>query len=117
MARQEPRGTASCHDVDATIETGFNIDIETCECCGGQVKVVAPTHPRARGISASLHVIASIEESLPHERSECFGYPAVIAHILKHLKQKEALQAGLQPHELPHHLRPVCSILPDRLFD
>ena len=45
---------------------------QTCERCGGQVKV-----------------IASIED------------PAVIAHILKHLKQKEALQAGLQPHELP----------------
>lgn len=36
----------------------FNIDIETCERCGGKVKV-----------------IASIED------------PAVIAHILKHLKQ------------------------------
>ena len=50
----------------------FNIDIETCERCGGKVKM-----------------IASIED------------PAVIAHILKHLKQKEALQAGIQPHELP----------------
>jgi len=50
----------------------FNIDIETCERCGGKVKV-----------------IASIEDS------------AVIAHILKHLKQKEVLQAGLQRNELP----------------
>ena len=39
----------------------FGIDIETCERCGAKVKV-----------------IASIEA------------PAVIAHILKHLKQKEA---------------------------
>ena len=38
----------------------FGIDIETCERCGGQVKVMA-----------------SIEA------------PAVIAHILKHLQQPE----------------------------
>ena len=68
----------------------FNFDIETCERCAGKVRV-----------------IASIEESLPHERSECFGYyPVVIAHILKHLKQKEALQAGIQPHELPPERAP-----------
>ena len=42
----------------------FGIDIETCERCGAKVKV-----------------IASIEA------------PAVIAHILKYLQQKEALQA------------------------
>ena len=70
----------------------FNIDIETCERCGGQVKV-----------------IASIED------------PAVIAHILKHLKQKEALQAGLQPHELPLERAPPQAGLFDpsrsRLFD
>ena len=42
----------------------FGIDIETCERCGAKVKV-----------------IASIED------------PAVIAHILKYLQQKEALQA------------------------
>ncbi len=53
----------------------FNINIETCERCGGQVKV-----------------IASIEA------------PAVLAHILKHLKQKEALQAGIQPYELGRKL-------------
>lgn len=70
----------------------FNIDIETCERCGGKVRV-----------------IASIED------------PAVIAHILKHLKQKEALQAGIQPHELPSerapHLRLACSILHSLAFD
>ena len=47
----------------------FGIDIETCERCGVKVKV-----------------IASIEA------------PAVIAHILKHLKQKDALKADIQPH-------------------
>ncbi len=50
----------------------FNIDIETCERPGGKIKVVA-----------------SIED------------PAVIPNFLKQLKQKEALQAGLQSHELP----------------
>ena len=55
----------------------FGIDIETCERWGGKV-----------------NVIASIED------------PAVIAHILKHLKQKDALQAGIQPHELPPERAP-----------
>lgn len=55
----------------------FGIDIETCERCGGKAKV-----------------IASIED------------PVVIAHILKHLKQKEALQAGIQPHERPQERAP-----------
>ena len=50
----------------------FDIDIETCERCGGKVKV-----------------IASIEG------------PAAIAPILKHLKQKAALKADIQPHERP----------------
>ena len=50
----------------------FGIDIETCERCGTKVKV-----------------IASIEA------------PAVIADILKHLKQQEALKADIQPHERP----------------
>ncbi len=40
---------------------------------GGAVKVAAPAHPCARGISASLHVIASIED------------PVVIKKILIHL--------------------------------
>lgn len=62
----------------------FNIDIETCERCGGKVKV-----------------IASIED------------PAVIAHILKHLKQKEVLKAGIQPHELRQERAPPVM----RLFD
>ena len=62
----------------------FGMDIETCERCGGKVKV-----------------IASIED------------PAVIAHILKHLKQKEALQAGIQPHKLPPERAPPGL----RLFD
>ena len=62
------------------LKTVFGIDIETCERCGAKVKVMA-----------------SIEA------------PAVIAHILKHLKQKEALKADIQP---PERLPPVM-----RLFD
>jgi hypothetical protein len=54
----------------------FAIDIETCSECGGAVKVAALAHPCARGISASMHVIASIED------------PAVIQKILAHLKEK-----------------------------
>ena len=50
----------------------FGIDIETCERCGGKVKVMA-----------------SIEA------------PAVLAHILKHLQKKAALKAEIQPRERP----------------
>ena len=50
----------------------FNIDIEVCEHCGGQVKV-----------------IASIED------------PKVIEQILKHLKQKAAKADAAKQHELP----------------
>lgn len=62
----------------------FHIDIETCLQCGGPVKVAAPAHPCARGISASMHVIASIED------------PAVIKKILKHLKQKGETQDAVR---------------------
>jgi hypothetical protein len=43
----------------------FNIDVESCVRCGAAVRVAAPAHPCARGISASLHVIASIKEPAP----------------------------------------------------
>ena len=57
----------------------FGIDIETCERCSAKVKVMA-----------------SIKA------------PAVIAHILKHLQQKAALKADIQPHERPpEHAPPV----------
>ena len=62
----------------------FGIDIETCERCGRKVKVMA-----------------SIEA------------PAVIAHILKHLQQKAALKAEIQPHERPPERAPPVM----RLFD
>ena len=52
-------------------------DVETCERYGAKVKV-----------------IASIEA------------PAVIAHILKYLKQKEVLKADIQPHEHPPERTP-----------
>ena len=58
----------------------FDIDIETCEQCGRKVKVMA-----------------SIEA------------PAVLAPILKYLRQKEALKADIQSPERPP---PVM-----RLFD
>ena len=54
-----------------------NIDIEICERCGGQVKV-----------------IASIED------------PGIIEHILKHLKQKEVLTITAYPHTLPPERAP-----------
>jgi hypothetical protein len=70
----------------------FNIDIETCEACGGQVKV-----------------IASIED------------PAVIEHILKHLKQKAAATQTADSFTRPLERGPPDSSLFDpcqtRLFD
>ena len=44
-------------------------------------------HGDYRPHGAKVKVIARIED------------PAVIAHMLKHLKQKEALKADMQPHE------------------
>ena len=55
----------------------FNIDIETCESCGGRVKV-----------------IASIED------------PSVIEHILKHLKQKEQNTDTTKPYTVPFERAP-----------
>jgi hypothetical protein len=50
------------------------------------VKVAAPAQPCARGISASMHVIASIEE------------PALIERILAHVRGKaESSTASLGP--------------------
>jgi len=64
----------------------FNIDIEICNECGGTVKIAAPAHPCTRGISASMHVIASIED------------PAVIKKILAHLEDKvTSVATGLLP--------------------
>ena len=54
----------------------FGIDVESCVRCGSAVRVAAPAHPCARGISASLHVIASIEE------------PVLIERILEHVRGK-----------------------------
>ena len=55
---------------------------ETYSECGGAVKVAVPAHLCTHGISASMHVIASIED------------PVVIKKILAHLKEKVTL-AGL----------------------
>ena len=61
----------------------FNIDIDVCEYCGGHVKV-----------------IASIED------------PAVIGHILKHLKQKADNTAANNPHTLPPERAPHWLVRP-----
>lgn len=71
----------------------FNIGIEVCECCGGQVKV-----------------IASFED------------PAVIEHILKFLTQKAAaVMDDIKRHTLPPERAPSQTGLFDpsqsRLFD
>ena len=63
----------------------FDIDIEICEKCKGPVKIVAPAHPCARGINASMHVIVCVED------------PAVIEKILKHLKEKAVTNNTVQP--------------------
>jgi|GEM_PF-1249202 len=51
----------------------FNIDMERCPNCQGRLTISSPAHPCARAISASLHVIAAIED------------PSTIAKIRKHL--------------------------------
>jgi hypothetical protein len=70
----------------------FNIDIEICEHCGGQVKV-----------------IASIKE------------PAVIEHILRHLKQEAAPTQQHNSYTQPPERSPPEPSLFDpsqtRLFD
>jgi hypothetical protein len=66
----------------------FNIDIEVCERCAGQVKV-----------------IASIED------------PKVIEQILKHLKQKAANTDTTNPHTLPPERAPPFTPLTPSLFD
>ena len=65
----------------------FDIDIEVCARCGGHVKV-----------------IANIED------------PAVIEHILKHLKHKADNTDATHPiltrcHQSGHPLKPDCSTL------
>jgi hypothetical protein len=62
----------------------IDIDIETCRACAGAGRIAAPAHLCARGISATMHVIAGIED------------PVVIKKILTHLKEKAAsVGAGL----------------------
>ncbi len=71
----------------------FNIDIQVCEHCGGQVKVVA-----------------SLED------------PKVMEQILKYLKPKAAKANAAKQHELPPERAPPLSAnlfdpSPSRLFD
>ena len=71
----------------------FNIDIKVCEHCGGKVKVIA-----------------------------CIDDPLVIAHILKHIKQKTTRNNTNKHHVIPQERAPPLK--PDifdpsqsRLFD
>ena len=48
----------------------FRIDIETCAHCGGAAKVAALAHPRARGIRASMHIIACIDDGA----GQCYAH-------------------------------------------
>ena len=56
----------------------IEIEIEICNSCGGPVKISRSRHPASRDISASMHVIACIED------------PVVIEKILTHLERKAA---------------------------
>jgi heme A synthase len=58
--------------------TSANYSALACPDCGGRLRVAAPAHPCARGISASMHVIACIED------------PPLIAKILGHVRSREA---------------------------
>jgi hypothetical protein len=85
----------------------FNINIETCKSCGGAVKIVAPAHPCARDISASVHVIACIED------------PLIIKKVLTHLDNKTACGAADSANGLTHSVsdsvHPTNSIVFKRL--
>ena len=67
----------------------FNIDIEVCDHCGGQVKVIPKTLAALAG-----QAFASIED------------PEVIEQILKHLKQKAAKADTAKHRELPPERAP-----------
>ncbi len=77
----------------------FNIDVETCQACGGTVEVAALAHPCARGIRASMHIIACIED------------PVVIEKILIHLNEKAPYS---QATPLPESRAPPQAALFDR---
>jgi hypothetical protein len=80
----------------------FNIDIETCRECGGAVKVAAPAYPCACGISASMHVIACIED------------PLVIEKILTHLNEKPSPQERACCQKAGHRHKLACSAEPKK---
>ncbi len=78
------KSPAECHRAMTwmqRLKRVFNIDIEVCEHCGGQVKV-----------------IASIED------------PKVIEQILKHLKQKAGTADAAKQHELPPERAPPLTL-------
>jgi hypothetical protein len=65
----------------------FYINAEPCRARGGAVKVAALAHPCDRGISTSMHVIASIED------------PVFIDKLLTYLDEKHRKQL-LNGHRL-----------------
>jgi hypothetical protein len=72
--RHRPEQTALC----AIVAEQYPRFVETIEASGGRLRVAAPAHPCARGISASIYVIACIEE------------PWLIRKILGHVRQQKA---------------------------
>jgi len=71
----------STSPIPGVVHRVFDIDLQSCPRCGGTVRVAALAHPCARGISASLHVIAVITE------------PALIARILEHRDGRDDFKA------------------------
>jgi hypothetical protein len=76
----------------------FAIEIEQCPDCGGRLRVADPAHPCARGMSASMHVIACIED------------PPLIAKILGHVRWREAA-ATMQPRAPPFEAQDTLNLM------
>ena len=75
LARQTKlsRGRVCSSEYSPKVGALGDIDMERCPNCQGRLTISSPAHPCARAFSASLHVIAAIED------------PSTIAKILKHL--------------------------------
>ncbi len=73
------RGYSSVYS--PTIGALGDIDIERCPHCSGKLIITAPAHPYARGISASIHKMAAIED------------PAIIVKIPQQLGLPTSINA------------------------
>ena len=87
----------------------FNIDIEVCEHCGGQVKVIASIDKSAGEPICTTDVALGVGH-----REVTNEHPKVIEQILKHLKQKAARIDTTNQHKLPSERAPP---LAPSLFD